>query len=208
MGSDLKANGPINIAVSVAGTAPIERVDIFRDLDLIHTFPETIQREQNKIRVSWSGQRIRARNRLVRWDGGLTLDKGKILNAEGYAFDSASEGIQETTDRSVTWKSVTTGDADGVILTLDAPPETVLHFQTGVVDHQVSLKEISNGPVRVDAGGIEIAAVFEQMPIGAGREVEFSFKENTPPSGCHPYWVRVTQIDGAKAWASPIYVTA
>jgi len=24
--------------------------------------------------------------------------------------------------------------------------------------------------------------------------------------GCHPYWVRVTQVDGGKAWVSPVYV--
>jgi hypothetical protein len=102
---------------------------------------------------------------------------------------------------------VTTGDADGVVLTLDAPPETVLSFRTDVVDRSVSLAEIARGPVRVDAGGIQITVVFEQMPTGAGRETAFTFREPDLRSGCHPYWVRVVQVDGAKAWASPIYVT-
>ncbi len=207
MGSEFQASAPPEISVKVTGTAPVERVDVFRGLEQVYSFPETVERAEDKVRVAWSGQRIRARNRLVRWDGGLTLEGGRILAAEGYAFDSASEGIQETTAQSVTWKSVTTGDADGVVLTLDAPPEAVLNFKTDVVNRSVSLREIAGGPVRVDAGGIEIAVVFEQAPLGVDREAAFSFRESDLPSGRHPYWVRVTQTDGAKAWASPIYVT-
>ena len=49
--------------------------------------------------------------------------------------------------------------------------------------------------------------VFEQAPLGCGTEVEFSYREGEGVAGCHPYWVRVLQEDGAKAWASPVYVT-
>ena len=207
MGSDLKTDASPEIDVSVAGTADIERVDIFRGLDLVYTFPETVDRSSDKVRIAWSGQRIRARNRLVRWNGGLDIANGRIRSAEGYAFDSASEGIQEATDREVTWKSVTTGDADGVILDLEGGPDTVIDFRTDVISRKVSLEEIDAGPVREDAGGIDIAVVFERMFLGVGREVEFTFREATLPEGTHPYWVRVTQVDGAKAWASPVYVT-
>ncbi|MCZ6635357.1 MAG: DUF3604 domain-containing protein [bacterium] len=207
MGADVHADGPPEIAVQVLGTAPIERVDIFRGLECVHSYPEPVERAADRVRVAWSGQRIRARNRLVRWDGGLTVEGGQILDAEGFAFDSASEGIQAADENQVSWTSVTTGDADGVILTLDAPPEAQLHFKTPVVERSLTLAEIAKGPVVVEAGGIEIKVVFEQMPLGVGREVDLTFQEETLPSGCHPYWVRVTQVDGAKAWASPIYVT-
>jgi hypothetical protein len=207
MGSDFQASGPPEIAVDVIGTAPIERVEIFRGLNPVYSFPETIPREKDRIRIAWSGQRIRARNRLVRWDGCLTLNRGRIRHAEGYAFDSASEGIQAVSDHSVTWKSVTTGDADGVILTLDAPPEATIDFRTDILSHSLTLQEIAGGPVRIPAGGIDIAVVFEQAPDGARHEASFTYRESELPGGCHPYWVRVTQTDGAKAWTSPIYVT-
>ena len=48
---------------------------------------------------------------------------------------------------------------------------------------------------------------FERLPIGVGEEVSFAFREDQLEPGCHPYWVRVLQVDGAKAWASPVYVT-
>ena len=207
MGAAYQASQPPEISVNVVGTAPIERVDIFRGLEQIYTFPPVTERSKNQIRVAWSGQRIRARNRLVRWDGTLEIDRGRILEAEGYAFDTPAEGIDTVTERTVSWKSVTTGDADGVILRLDAPPETTLDFKTSVLNQSISLQEINDSPVVVDAGGIDMKVVFERLPLGVGEEVTFTFREAALPTGCHPYWVRVLQTDGAKAWASPIYVT-
>ena len=207
MGSDLEVDLPPEVAVKVWGTAPIEKVDVFRRTEIVYTYPETIPREENRVRIAWSGQRIRARNRLVRWDGGVRLSGGRIANAEGFAFDSASEGIQSADEHSVTWTSVTTGDADGVILTLDAPDDATLDFDTPVLKRSVSLKEIVEAPVVIEAGGIDMQVVFEQMPTGIGHEVAFTFAEDNLASGCHPYWVRVTQIDGGKAWVSPVYVS-
>ena len=207
MGAAYQANQPPEISVNVVGTAPIERVDIFRGLEQIYTFPTKTKRSKDQIRVAWSGQRIRARNRLVRWDGNLEIDRGQILGAEGYAFDTPAEGIEAVNQRTVSWKSVTTGDADGVILRLDAPPETTLDFKTPTLNRCVSLQEISDSPIVVDAGGIDMKVVFERLPLGIGREVAFTFREAALPTGCHPYWIRVLQTDGAKAWASPIYVT-
>ena len=97
MGAAYQASQPPEIAVNVVGTAPIERVDIFRGLEQIYTFPPTTERSKDQIRVAWSGQRIRARNRLVRWDGSLEIDRGQILETEGYAFDTPAEGIEAVT---------------------------------------------------------------------------------------------------------------
>jgi hypothetical protein len=30
--------------------------------------------------------------------------------------------------------------------------------------------------------------------------------EGPPPGGCHAYWIRVTQENGAQAWTSPVYL--
>ena len=207
MGSDIAADGPLEMDVQVWGTAPIERVDIFNATEVVYTYPEHIPRQHNRVRMAWSGQRILARNRLAHWDGGVRLSKGRIVEAEGFAFDSASEGIQLATNREVTWTSVTTGDTDGVILTLDAPVDARLEFDTPVLKRSIVLSDMANGPVEIDAGGVDMKVVFEHMPEGIGRDVAFSFRDTQLASGCHPYWVRVTQIDGGKAWASPVWVS-
>ncbi|MDA0711457.1 MAG: DUF3604 domain-containing protein, partial [bacterium] len=206
MGSDIEVTAPPEIGVVVCGTAPIEKVDVFRGTELEFTYPPVIPRDENRVRIAWSGQRILARNRLVRWDGGVTLDNGIIAHAEGFAFDSASEGIRSVTEKEVTWASVTTGDSDGVILTLNASRDAVLHFKTSASAHSVSLKDIEKGPIRIDAGGVDMQVVFERMPTGIGRDVAFQYQPDTLVAGCHPFWVRVTQVDGGKAWVSPVYV--
>ena len=129
------------------------------------------------------------------------------MEARGYAFDTPAEGIEAVTEQTVSWASVTTGDADGVILKLDAPPETTLNFKTPVLNRSVSVREINDSPVVIDVGGIDMKVAFERLPLGIGREVAFTFREAALPRGCYPYWIRVLQTDGAKAWASPIYVT-
>ncbi len=206
MGSEFRAPSPPEIAVRVLATSPIERVDLFRGLEKVARLPEQVERDPTRVRIAWSGQRILARNRRVRWDGSVTLDRGRIRNARGYAFDTPAEGIRSASDRRVTWKSVTTGDADGVILSLDAPPDAALDFRTPVVNQTVSLRRIADGPVVTACGGVDMQVVFEQLPTGTGRAASFRFQEPQRVTGCHPYWVRVLQTDGGKAWSSPIYV--
>ena len=207
MGAEYSTEAPPAIALKVAGTAPVERVDLFRGLELVHSFPEKTGRSRGRVRVAWSGQRIRGRNRLVDWDGCIEIEGGRIAAAEGYAFDSAGEGVCAVEERSVSWKSVTTGDADGVVLTLEAGAGAVLRFESPVLRHSLALEELEAGPVELNAGGIEMKVVFEYLPMDLGLDVELSFAEPGLPPGCHPYWVRVLQVDGAKAWSSPIYAT-
>lgn len=204
MGSEIDVDAPIEAGVVVCGTAPVEKVDVFRGTEIVYTYPEEIPREENRVRIAWSGQRILARNRLVRWDGGVRVEGGRILGAEGFAFDTASEGIQSHSETEVTWTSVTTGDADGVILTLDG--DATLHFDTPVLSRTVSVKDLNREPLVIDAGGVDMQVVFEKMPSGIGHDVAFRYREEKVVPGCQPYWIRVTQIDGGKAWVSPVYV--
>ena len=201
-----KASGP-EIDIHVVGTAPIERIDVVRGTEDIYTFPEYPERSADRVRVAWSGQRIRARNRLVRWDGGLSVENGKLSNVSGYAFDTPAEGITSVSEQSIEWKSVTTGDADGVLFDVEGGDAAKIVFSTPVVDRSVTLGTMKHGPVTVDAGGVDMKVVFEMVPTGVGREARVTFTDEQAPKGTTPYWVRVTQTDGAKAWVSPFYVT-
>ena len=207
MGSAFTTSEGPEISVHVVGTEAIERIDVVRGLEELYQYPEDPERTSDRVRVAWSGQRIRARNRLVRWNGGLRVENGKLSNVEGYAFDTPAEGVRKVTESTIDWQSVTTGDADGVVFDVEGSKETRIVFTTDILQRTVSLETLKVGPVTVDAGGVDMKVVFEMAPIGVGREARMKFKDDNAPKGTHPYWIRVTQTDGAKGWVSPFYVT-
>ena len=197
----------IDLSVSVTGTAGIEEVRVMRGRECVCRHPERLERHPDRLRVVWSGARIRGRDRMARWDGSLTLVGGRILEAAGYAFDSAAEGIVEQTADRVAWRSVTSGDEDGLLLDLDAGPEASLRFESEIAFFEVRLGEVLESPRVHEAGGEGLRVRVERAPVGGGRSCRFDYTEPVPASGGpHPYYVRVTQIDGARAWTSPFYV--
>ena len=197
----------IDLSVSVTGTAGIEEVRVMRGRECVYRHPERLERHPSRLRVVWSGARIRGRDRMARWDGSLTLLGGRIVEAAGYAFDSAAEGIVEQTADRVSWRSVTSGDEDGLLLDLEAGPEARLRFETEIAAFEVRLGDVLEAPRVHDAGGEGLRVRVERAPVGGGRSCRFDYAEPVPASGRpHPYYVRVTQIDGSRAWTSPFYV--
>jgi hypothetical protein len=140
------------------------------------------------------------------WDGHIECDGTAILAAQPYAFDSAAEGLTEITPRRVAWKSVTTGDSDGVILTLDPADQGTLQFTSPLFDFTLSLRALGSEPVVHDAGGLGLRVTVEREPQALGKDVTAELRDTILPEGVTPYHARVLQSDGAKAWASPIWV--
>ncbi|MEZ4618861.1 MAG: hypothetical protein R2867_25555 [Caldilineaceae bacterium] len=60
----------------------------------------------------------------------------------------------------------------------------------------------------VDAGGVNKRVSIGPAPREDGpTAVELSYRDSRPQHGETPYWVRVIQVDQARAWGSPVYVT-
>jgi hypothetical protein len=213
MGAEGRADGPVRVAGRVAGTGPLERIDVFRGLDLLRTVtPYTAASFEgsNRYRIAWAGSRVRGRDRLTRWDGSLELSAGRILAGETYSMENPEKGITKRTEQRLDWISNTTGDDDGVDVTLEAPPEAVLRFRTPVIDLDVKVGELANGATRLfPAGGVDLRAYMRRLPArDFTRELTFDVTDPAPPRGaCSAYWIRVTQEDGAQAWTSPVYLT-
>ncbi len=214
MGEEYAAAGPVRLSIEAHGTAPIEWVQVRRGLDVIHEERpgEATPLSDRRVRIAWGGARIRGRKRASVWDGELTLSEGRITGATGYAFDSPAEGIIERGERRVGWRSITTGDEDGVVLELDAPPTARLAFRTALVSFQLPLAKLTDGPFRADAGGVEQRVTVERLPQEPGRRsLSFEIIDHPPPlpafdATAHAYHVRLKQYDGAMAWSSPIFV--
>jgi hypothetical protein len=212
MGGEARARGPVTIRGRVVGTGDLERIDVFRGLDIIRSItpygPADVA-DSPRYRVAWAGSRVRGRDRLTRWDGSLELSTGRILAATPFAMENPEKGIVEQTGTRIAWISNTTGDDDGLDLTLDAPPDTVLRFRTPVIDLDVPLSDFADGTTRTfPAGGIDLRVFMRRLPTtGFTRELMIDHTDPAPPSGtCAAYWIRATQEDGAQAWISPVYL--
>jgi len=207
MGEEYRVGSPPKIKVNAIGTEFIEKVDVMRGTELAYTYPTEQQFVDDTIRVVWSGARLRGRGRIAKWDGELQIEDGKIIECRGYAFDSPVEGITEQSERKVRWQSATAGDEDGIILKLAAPKDTKIHFQTESAKFSIALQEVQKVPAIVEVGRLEMKVVIEKLPVGTGQKrVAFEFIDHNIQPGCTPYYVCLKQIDGAKAWSSPIYV--
>ena len=212
MGAEGLARGPVRIAGRVAGTGPVERVDVFRGLEIIHTatpYAAAAFEGSARYRVAWAGSRVRGRDRLTTWDGHLELSAGRIVDAVPFAMENPEKGIAERTASRVRWVSNTTGDDDGVDLALEAPPSATIRFRTPVIELDVPLVDLASGATRIfPAGGVDLRVFMRRLPArDLTRELRFEHTDPAPPAGaCHAYWIRVTQEDGAQAWTSPVYL--
>jgi hypothetical protein len=210
MGEEFSLSVPPTIQVKVIGTNGIEKVELKRGVEVIHTVspvPGEV-RSSNLFRIAWSGARHVQRHRETVWDGSLVLDKGRILHAEGYAFDSAAEGITFWDTQRVEWRSITTGDTDGILVQVDAPADAQFHFTSTPKSFSLPLRDIQEESHVFDAGGIRQQVVVQRLSGEKGpRIVEFSYTDTTMPAGWNAYYVRVLQQNGALAWSSPLYIT-
>jgi hypothetical protein len=214
MGAEARTTGPVRVVGRAAGTGPLERIDVQRGLETLRTItPYTAASYEgsNRYRIAWAGSRVRGRDRLTRWDGSLELSAGRIVAAEPFAMENPEKGITERAERRIAWISNTTGDDDGVDVTVEAPADAVLRLRTPVIDLDVRLADLASGATRVfPAGGVDLRAFMRRLPArDFTRELRFDVIDPTPPAGtCSAYWIRVTQEDGAQAWTSPVHFTA
>ena len=209
MGGEERTQGSPRFRVHVEGTGDVERIELRRGTECVDALPRGpgIPCSSDTVRIAWSGARNRGRDRAACWDGAVEAVGTRIVEADGYAFDSPSEGIRETGPHRVTWESVTSGDADGILLKLDPADSGVLRFKTERIRFDIDLEKLRDLPVTCPAGGLELKVQVQREPLGLGRSVEAELKDAAAPAGPTPYYVVVLQKDGAKAWASPIWIS-
>jgi hypothetical protein len=214
MGAAGRTDGPVTITGRAVGTGAIERIDIFRGLDHIRMVsPYTAESfdGSQRYRIAWAGSRVRGRDRLTTWDGHVELSAGRFVDATTFAMENPEKGIRERTARRVSWVSNTTGDDDGIDVTIDAPPDAVFRFHSPVIQLHLKVSELADGKTHsFPAGGVDLRVFARRLPVrGHTGELEFTHTDLSPTrGGCHPYWIRVTQEDGAQAWTSPVYLDA
>ena len=197
--------------VAVAGTAPIESVDFFRDdrLLLRHDAIRGAARWSDRFRVAWRGASApgnwqRAR---MQWDGELRIHGARILAASPWAFDTPDERLTAIGADRVAWRSVTAGDWDGVVLTLDDPKAALLTFACAPMSLQCRLGDLDPAGWQEELESPWRTVEIRRLPAeDPPMQCRLAFDDPAPEPGRHAYWVRVRQVDGAYAWSTPIFL--
>ena len=203
MGSVLSHDSSLH--AHAIGTSPLESLQLYRGRDIIHEVRPAnwSVTDSNCVRVKWSGSLMRGRGRRVDWSGTIHTDVARIQSATEVSFDASSDGVTEIRPHVVKFRSLTTGDADGLDLILDNARRGRLIFDTPVCKQVVDLTALTNGLHAVNCGGLDMHLEIQRYPM-CNQTLELDLTATTVSKGA--YFVKAIQSDGHLAWSSPIYI--
>lgn len=214
MGSEITVNGPPKISFQVEGTKPVERVDLFRGVEVIDSWtvspPVSQDEDSTMLRVLWGGTERKGTARLQRvdWKGSLSINGGSLELVETVNFQSYDDEAVLVSDNRIEWANQSAGNAAGILVRVRGDEAAELSFESAPASFQVRLGDVRNRDHRVDAGGV---GRFAQIGPPPGPSGPTAFRCEVIDEHCVPgelpYWIRVTQIDQSLAWSSPVYVT-
>ncbi len=202
---------PMQLAVEVIGTAPIERLDILYGTQLVRTVrPYAAADLGRRVRVLWQGAEYRGRGRETHWQGRLTLAGNRLAHFAPVNFLNPEREVCETNSGcALAWSSVTTGNLAGIDLWLDDARHGVLDLQTNIVSGRVDLAALADDTVIFNGGGLDRRLSVYRLPeTDWSRQVTCDHVVAHAGAADLPVYVRVTQADGHQAWSSPIYLIA
>ena len=217
----------------VAGTAPLESIELFRGLEKIYSHPLPLTRSPNRVRLLWDGASTKASYSGVIWEGSLSVAESKISKVESVRFDSPRSHVFNQTDRVLNWYAVTCGYSSGIIITLDndrqaefqvvvnstlirapqygrygdMPPMKMSYGPSDRITFTFNLEELSAGSKEIEIGPLNRKISLSLAPEpGSPETAEFTHVDKSPLPGVNPYWMRVKQTDMEMAWTSPVFM--
>ena len=208
MGGEISLDGDLKFKGAVHGTAAVQSVEIIHSGESIFMErPRSGGKTSRRLRVTWTGADGRGRRRGTNWDGGISIDGGKIVLAETIGFDHPDEQISSQDSSSVRWTSGTAGDLDGIEIEIDRRDGAVLAFEAGPARFVKRLDELGTDPWRFDAGAVGRWVELEWVDPESDRNlVEIAHTVPASRAAAGAYYLRVVQKDCEMAWTSPIYV--
>lgn len=221
MGEEIRPERPVTFSLQTSGTAPIERVEIYRGTELVKThIPDhTLARDQ--IRIVWRGAASRERARQTLWQGEARVAGNRVTGIAPYRLDQPLEQVSLAKE-VINFSTVTAGDEDGVIATLAAGGrgELQVRLRAGsrnqfgelgedaqAMTLSVPLANLPDAGVTRTIPGVDRSVTVLPVRSGLPSQVNLEWTEAEPRSGTSAYWVKVMQSDGGTAWSSPIFVS-
>lgn len=197
-----------DLHIRIAGTGPIERVEIRNGLETVRNLrPYGVDDLGRRVKVIWSGAKVRGRDRMVAWDGGLHISDNTINRFQPINFWNADQPLLQPAENRLTWQSVTTGGTSGVIMNLDKLQDGLMNIETIQTSVSCRIDEIGLEPLTWTCGGLKKQLETYRLPDQPSpTEFYFDMPLTDLHQGDNPIYIKITQEDGHMAWTSPVYI--
>ncbi len=219
------------IRVSVEGTAPLERIEVYRALDLVHTEHLAGPPTGSRIRVLWDGASRMSSYSGIAWDGYIDVGDGEVGDVTPIRFDSPRSRYERVEAFRLTIGGWACGYPSGVVVDLVKKPDSEitvvlnshlvigetfgLHGEVGPrrmalaegdsVRVSATLDQLAGRAARVELGHLNRSVTLELAPGPAPDRAEFTVVDDGVQPGVNPYWIKVVQQDMEMAWISPVF---
>ena len=200
---------PMEVAVEVIGTAPLERVDVLHGTHVVQSErPFTASDLGRRVQLLWQGAEYRGRGRETMWQGRLEAIRNRVDHFATVNFLNLERRVQEITPGvTLAWTSVTTGNLAGIDIWLEESRTGKLRIETNIVSGEVDLGQLDDATVVFDAGGLgRKLSVYRLPERDWSRRLAFEHRVTFKGGADLPIYVRVTQADGHQGWSSPVYL--
>ena len=210
MGDVISVTEPPELRVHVVGTAPIDYAELKSGSRLIRRVtPYAAAQQGRRVKVTWSGAKVRGRDRMIRWDGSLRVENNQILGCTPINSWNPDHPMNLVDHTTLEWESATTGGTCGVIVDLEDPKSGRMSIESPWKSIAVDVGAVTLRGRRWKLGGLgkqieiyRLAKIEEER-----REISFTQTLLGLLPGPNPIFVKVVQQDGHMAWSSPIFVT-
>lgn len=231
MGSEFRTSSSPEFRVRIGASAPIESVELYRGVDLMHRFDLGLRLSRHRLRVTWQGASRRSSYSGVVWDGRVRISGASIQRVDTLRFDSPRSHLTSQSDNELAWTSWACGYRSGLAIDLDgaeaevevdmtsslisgarfgghgeAPPQRMSFAPAERTHLAVSTADLADSPREVPLGILDRRIILDMAPEPGPTEVELEFRDDSPRPGVNQYWIKVVQSDLEMAWTSPVFV--
>lgn len=124
LGSSYTTSDSPRLSVHVAGTAPLESVEVFRGTQPVYAHPFEHEPVADRVRILWSGASRMSSYSGIVWDGSVDTEDVGIVSCAALRFDSPRSfyDLEPSADggsRRLTWHAWGCGYPMGVVFNLD-----------------------------------------------------------------------------------------
>lgn len=219
------------IKVDIEGTGALERVEVYRGLDLIHTEEFGQTPTGSRVRLLWDGASRMSSYSGIIWDGYFEIADGNIGGVETVRFDSPRSRYERQSDTRLELSGWACGYPSGIIADLDIASDKEIavvlnsgliigeqfgmHGETAPRRMSVSeadtvritsnLAQLKERSARVDLGHLRRSVSLELAPEPGVDRASFVVHDDALQPGVNPYWVKIVQQDMEMAWISPVF---